>query len=959
MAAQIYREKFLGSEESQSRDPSWAQLCRVRLPIRLELRHFAQWLIANPTGSLEGHIAAAISQDSGGTTVTVDDVHAAVEASSVILFLDGLDEIGNDEERDLVLDAIASTIRRFEEGLRTDLRVVLTTRPPAVSGRGSKVRGFRRVVLSAMDDERIDDYVGRWLGVQPRDEEHAARIKSSFDARRRDPHVQALARNPMQLSVLLQFIARRGEAFPDRRAELYREYFEVVIDRDVDKSPELAKNRDVMESLHAFLGFRLHGAAEIEGGRRSLDRPAILDLAGDWLEVEGHSKDAAEEFFALGEERFGLIVAVSGEGNETSYGFEVQPIQEYFAASYISNRIPEGNAHDVFERLIHRPFWREVALFLAGLRRSNEKADLVGRARDADTSGESDRTMDGRAIILALLKEGVLSQPKNVLVSAMELVLELAEEGALKLSQAPGTLIGDLCELIVRYGIVDSETGVAHLAESCASSEDEDLISHLHRLAAITLPRSKYMEFVLGHSILNSHVRSIVRLRCPYFRLDVLEELANSADYWAGISVSDLATEYWRAALQHGVVADLVYPRGTSRWLLVQLACSQTVYRGRERVLKVRGSKAPAAWVLRQNLDAMRVVLSRRSREEAQGSVGTGDGDIVRLYEGEIDFEGLRGHEEECVRELVETSREVVAALCAGGGAISSERAKTYLSAIDRSLGSEGLGGWVACRCAVELLQIWEAFDRHVREDTVQDVLGKVGAFYGFADVPLSRRYFALERSIFGVPMAFRTSSDGQFVSVGRAVSALVAGASVGKLAEAPGWTLHVPLSTSVIRELVERHRHELPELLSHLGDRIVVSDGLGRRIRVQDTRRVLGLCRRSNDREVLRGAATVLMNAKFGRIADSEIVVKILTAAPSSQLVHRVLDPKGAFGRDEPGLQPQGELALAVANIILRDRERHAFRLVNCAASFIAEVEVESTTPLFQEFAALAEIGG
>ena len=958
MAAQVYRKKFLDSTETQLRDRTWSQLCRVRLPIRLELRHFAQWLIANPGGSLEGHIAAAISQDSGGTRVTVEDVQAAAKASPVILFLDGLDEIGNDEERDLVLDAISSTIKRLEDGLRADLRVVLTTRPPAVNGRGSKVRDFRRVVLSAMDDERIDDYVGRWLEVQTRDEEQADRIKRSFEARRRDPHVQALARNPMQLSVLLQFIARRGEAFPDRRAELYREYFEVVIDRAVDKSPELAKNRDVIESLHAFLGFQLHGAAEIEGGRRSLDRPAILELASDWLEVEGHSKEAADRFFDLGEERFGLIVAVSGEGSKTSYGFEVQPIQEYFAASYISNRIPEGNAHDVFEKLIHRPFWREVALFLAGLRRSNEKADLVGRAREADAAARDDQPMDGRAIILELLKEGVLSQPKNVLVSAVKLVLELAEERALKLNRAPVALIGDLCELLVRYGNVDPECDVSQLVESCSASEDEDLISHLHRLAASTLPRNRYREFVLGQESKSSRVRSIVRLRCPYFALDVLEELAGEANYWAGVSAPDLAREFWRAALWHGVVANTVLPSDTARWLVVQLACGQTVYRrGDGNILEIRGARAPVAWKLRQNLDALRVLFSRRSREETGEFPRIDEVGKLRLYDGEVGFEGLERDEEECVRELAGTSGDVVAALRGGGGAISSERMKAYFNAIKRNLGREGLAGWVACRCAVELLERWEAFGRHISEDAVQEVLEQVGAFYGLGDETLAFRRLALRRLILGVPMAFRGTSDGEFVSVGRTVSALVAGGSAHDAAGVPEWILHVPLSIRAIRGLVERHRDELPELLRHLGGRMVVGGVPSGRLRVQDTRKVLGLCRRSNEREVLKGAATVLVNAKFERIADPAVVVKVLAAAPSSQLVDRVLDPNGAVGREESELQPHGELALAVARIILKDREKYAFRVVNCAALFLAEVEVEGTTPLFQEFPDLAEI--
>ena len=951
MAAQVYREKFLGSDGSQSGNPTWRQLCRVRLPIRIELRHFAQWLIDNPNGSLEAHIADTVSEDSGGTDIAVEDVHAAVESSSTILFLDGLDEIGNDEERDSVLDAIASTIKRFEDGLRTDLRVVLTTRPPAVSGRRNKVSGFTRVVLSPMNDERINDYVGRWLGVQPRDEEHAARIRASFEVRRQDPHVQALARNPMQLSVLLQFIARRGEAFPDRRAELYREYFEVVIDRDVDKSPDLAANRDVMESLHAFLGFRLHGAAEIAGGRRSLPRPVILELAGEWLEVEGQPPTAAEDFFKLGEERFGLIVAVSGEGNDTSYGFEVQPIQEYFAASFISNRIPNGNAHAVFGQLINRPFWREVALFLAGLRRSNEKADLVGRARDADTTTGSDTSFDGRAIVLELLKEGVLTQPKNVLVSAMELVLELAEPPALKLNPAPERLISDLRDLLHRYPAVDAPSVVASLATSCLSSEDLDLISHLHRFAAISLPRPAYTTLVLDRTSLNSRVCSIIRLRCAYFQIDMLEDLARTEDYWAGISAFDLATEYWYSALQHRVVADLGNPVGVSRWLLLHFACSPLPFvRGEGELLSIRGEKAAAAWTLRQNLDAIRALASSRSPDELPELSDAEERELVETYNGDVDFTGLDEHEKECVRELLETSKDVVTALRANGDALSFERIRAYLGAIERGLRGKGLAGWIACRCAVELIQTWEAFGRHIREDTLQSAMEDVSAYFGLKDGATFRRYVALDRPLFSAPVAFRAQPGGEFVSVANPVSELLAKATFQDH-HAPAWALHAPLPTSAIRSLVERHRDALPELLRRLAGRTVVRDLLGRRIRVQDTQRVLGLCRATEDREILQGAAAVLMNAKFGRIANAEVLVKILTAAPSSQLVFRVLDPSSAFRTGEPALQPQGKLALEAAKAILSRRDDYAFRLVNSAASFLKEVEGQRATPLFQDF--------
>ena len=321
----------------------------------------------------------------------------------------------------------------------------------------------------------------------------------------------------MQLSVLLQFISLKGEAFPDRRADLYREYFQIVIDRDVEKSPALREHRDLLEGLHSFLGFRLHGAAEVDQSRRTLNRHEIISLAGHWLEDEGYPTTVAAQYFALGEERFGLIVAASGEGDETTYGFEVQPIQEYFAASYISNRLPDRSAHEIFELLIHRTHWREVALFLAGLRRPNEKADLVARAKAADMDISEGWQQNGRAIVLQLLREGVLSQPRHVLTQAMHFVMELLDMKTLRVQRTPNALMETIYQLGKLYS--STQTLPKRIVESAREhfqSEDEHALAVIHRLAARLLPEKTVHTSCIGihrrngaGSILGPHDLSI------------------------------------------------------------------------------------------------------------------------------------------------------------------------------------------------------------------------------------------------------------------------------------------------------------------------------------------------------------------------------------------------------------------------------------------------------------------
>ena len=181
-------------------------------------------------------------------------------------------------------------------------------------------------------------HLERWTSAVCSDASDRERVIDSFNKRKSEQHVQALVKNPMQLSVLLHFIRLKGEAFPDRRAELYREYFKTVIDRDVEKSPHLRQNREKIEALHEVIGFQIHSRAESDRAATSLSHEQLIEIVENWLKSEGQKVELARELFRTSEERLGLVVTLKGEGVASRYGFEVQPVREYFAAAYINDK---------------------------------------------------------------------------------------------------------------------------------------------------------------------------------------------------------------------------------------------------------------------------------------------------------------------------------------------------------------------------------------------------------------------------------------------------------------------------------------------------------------------------------------------------------------------------------------------------------------------------------------------
>ena len=686
MVAQIYREKFLETRESKSRKAEWHSLCRLRIPIRIELHNLAHWVANNTEGSLEQYIAINLSRDSGGASVTVDDIHRLFTDSFVIILLDGLDEIGSDTLRDQVLKTALEAVTRFEEVLETDVRVVLTTRPPAVQGRWNKLKEFCRVILTPMNAQRVDDYVKRWLHVQIDNDEEKERIQKSFESRREDYHVEALARNPMQLSVLLQLIYLKGEAFPDRRTELYRDYFQIVIDRDVEKSPELREHRELVEGLHCYLGFLLHGKAEIEQGRNVLNRSEIIDLSGRWLKGEDNSKNLAEKYFELGEERFGLIVALSGEGNETVYGFEIQPIQEYFAAAYISDRLPSAKAHEVFEVLIYKDYWHEVALFLAGLRRPNEKADLIARARQADDNVRSSGDQNGRAIILQLLREGVLSQSRHVQREAMQFVMGFLETEALRLHRTPNDLVDSLSGVAKEYGNKETHAKIVEIVQKLSQSEDRGLVFNVYRLAGNVLSRDEYIQLVLGHSGMEPETRGLVRITLPSYVPGVIEELGCNGTYWDGIPASVLARRLWSSVGLNGAVPEIAYPLGTHFHLIIQFTISRfSPYLRPDHVIEIRGASVPAIWKLYQNIQLIRFCLSDDKAKFHEKHLDLATEAELVWTNGQA--ESLPEEVVQCLRELIQDSNNLISALRYKKRTDIDTSLAVYLETIKKTLG--------------------------------------------------------------------------------------------------------------------------------------------------------------------------------------------------------------------------------------------------------------------------------
>jgi hypothetical protein len=982
MMIQIYRQQLLKKTDM---DPEgrWIPPQKSRLPFRIELRLFAEWLIKNPKDSVEQYLASIIKQDSGGSQVSVDDIHTMVEDSPVLLICDGLDEVGSDELREEILIKITECIHRFKANLHSDIRVVITTRPPAIAGCREHLVDFKRLPIAPMETDRINNYVSRWISVQVRDPDDQQRVRASFERRRGEAHVQALVKNPMQLSVLLHFIRLKGEAFPDQRAELYRDYFQIVIDRDVEKSAALRKQRRTIEALHQFLGYKIHALTEAEQADGSLTREQLLSMVEGWLKARGTESETAQGLFKLGEERLGLIVTLKGEGEEARYGYEIQPIREYFAAAFINDQI-EGNAHAVFQSMVRRPYWREVALFLAGLRRLNEKSDLVARARSLDNEEEFGWRQDGRIITLQLLQEGVFSEAGHVFSDALDFVFDLLDPKMVRIQNEPDDFLEALSNLIKQSGSKQLASRINQLLEEYDTCNDEYVLYRLYRIASQLLTQEAIGLAILRYRGADPNLVAKVRLVWPYsYSIDV-SNTAKVDSFWHDVNELTWAKWWFYVGVRADLATNLPAPTHFHQLLVRQLAMNSITYNTwyHNRFAQMNLLSKWAVWKLisyQKMLSLTTMTSTRGLSERVQSMIRAAIDDDT-----DIDYTGLDSVTSAIVRDLLKVMRDVLADKLARNDKTADTLA-IHTPALVKYLKQPGLLSWLACGCTVALLRaVVTEYIAHTRpvpimeqtaigelliqKEPLRTLWDEVRIFYQpessnpdtgrinddsslallLSDIYRSSRTF---RSAYfdNTPLRIRLQEDGELVDIVDILADYV-----NETKDMPfDWIKSIPMTTRCIRPLLDKCKSDLPRLLRVLSSLHFVHPGRGRPLLTPDMQRILKIVRSTNDQEILVGALITLSTSKFLLTAGKDLILKLIRA--ESNRTGFTTDLFARFRTDNSeGDSKEIELITEIAKEILKDPYGYAFRLVCKAADYLAEQSPINRPPLLNEEDAL-----
>lgn len=307
------------------------------------------------------------------------------DGKSVILLLDGLDEVADEKERVLVREAIETLVTG-----RSYIKVVTTCRSAAYKDRTAIGKGFREIKVKALNFENISELIhlayqcifpGAESTAQEKANDLILSIRSLEEQRSKNiPHL--LVNSPLLVRMLL-IVHHSERKLPQQRAELYAKASDAMllpeynIDENVNEQigkmvgGSLQNHRELLQ----YLAFNMHNRGFKDGREiEENDLRSILSKKTEYLDI-------VDDFISLTRTRGTLL-----EERLRIYRFLHLGFQEYLCARYIAENIrSDGGIDGIISFIenghVEESWWRESLLLVIGYLSTNNpsSAELLIR----------------------------------------------------------------------------------------------------------------------------------------------------------------------------------------------------------------------------------------------------------------------------------------------------------------------------------------------------------------------------------------------------------------------------------------------------------------------------------------------------------------------------------------------------------------------------------------------------
>jgi predicted NACHT family NTPase len=321
------------------------------IPIFLNLKYFSE---ASNSPPLLEYIGQVFSE----CGVTTEQIQEVFLRKSVLLLLDGLDEIKN-EHYERVLNEIRNLSRIYYDNY-----FILTCRIAAKEYSYDVLDKFTEVELADFDQEQIELFISQWFAAK---NNKNIKVKEVLKALEKNYRLSQLAVTPLLLTLICLVFEEKGTA-PNNRSELYTEGLEILLNKwdakrgiqreKIYQELSLQRKKDLL-SYVAFETFQKKDFFLTQKEAKNYIQEYIKNLPSNAdREQEALQLDSEIILHAI-ESQHGLLV----ERAKGIYSFSHLTFHEYFTAREINIRKrPQKEAFQELVNNLSDRYWREIFL---------------------------------------------------------------------------------------------------------------------------------------------------------------------------------------------------------------------------------------------------------------------------------------------------------------------------------------------------------------------------------------------------------------------------------------------------------------------------------------------------------------------------------------------------------------------------------------------------------------------
>lgn len=283
-----------------------------------------------------------------------DFLETSLKAGSLILLFDGLDEVKREHRREIA-QGIKDLLNQH-----ANCRAVITCRTAVYE---NDFHGYvdEHLMLTDFADHQILAFLQPWMPFMPEGRSTTHLLESLRDR----PRIMAMARNPLQLTMICSLYADGHQQFtlPHSRSEFYQLATQLFLERWHQDLGHNVYSRPQKAAVLEHLGHQFHmlGDSDInDSDKRSAPLEWVLSEITKILPQLNLTSTNAQTILDEIVERSGLLLRIDG-GERLQFAHLT--IQEYFAAKLLTDLSADLLTYYQSDP----PHWREVMRLWCGL----------------------------------------------------------------------------------------------------------------------------------------------------------------------------------------------------------------------------------------------------------------------------------------------------------------------------------------------------------------------------------------------------------------------------------------------------------------------------------------------------------------------------------------------------------------------------------------------------------------